>query len=111
VDRQDGLAAVAGLDRGQPAGDLVERLIPGDRRELALPLGADPAQRRQHPMGSVQVLAEPPHLAADEAVGDRVAPIAVDPGHPAGLDLDLEAAQVRAVEGTGAAVDGGHARL
>ena len=62
-------------DDGLPArDDLVERLVPADRLELALALGADAPQRRRQPLGRVHQLDVAVDLGAGKAGGERTGP-------------------------------------
>lgn len=88
-------------DLGQPRGDCIERLIPGDPRELPLSfgpgtlLGIEQAVRR---ILAIQVFRD---LGAEEAAGDRVVGIAAKPGGPAVLDRHQDGASVRTVQSAG----------
>src|SRR5262249_8377065 len=91
------LAAPA-LDHPAPAvGDLVERLVPGDRREVALALRPDPPQRRQQARRRVDALLVALHLAAQEAAREGVAATALAPDQWAAVDGRDDRAEVRAV--------------
>ena len=85
-----------GLERGlELLGHDVERLVPGDRRELAV-LGvvavAHPQQRRGQPVGAVHDLGEEVALDAVEAAVDLGLDVAVGGDHLAVLDRDHHAA-------------------
>ena len=73
-------------------------------RHCPLPFGPGAHQRVQHAILAVQVIGDLADLAADEAVGERAAAIAVDLDHAAVVDGDRQAAQIGAVERTRAAV-------
>jgi hypothetical protein len=102
---QDRFAAGALADRGQLVGDEREGIVPADRAECAASLRAIADERGEDAMLAVQVIGDLADLAADEAIGDRVAAVAVDLDDATVLDGDLEPAQVGAVEWAGAAAD------
>ena len=83
----------------------VERLVPGDPRELPGALRADAAERVEEPVGVMDALGVAPHLLADDAGRVGVARGAPHPADRAGVEaLDLERARARAV----VRADGGH---
>ena len=91
------VAQPPGADLAHPAGDDVERLVPGNRHEtrvLAPPLFRVRALHRlRDPVGVVGLLDQPVGLDADPpAAGMAVGYVVVglDPGGDAVLDLDLE---------------------
>ena len=88
-----------GHDRLPARDDLVERLVPADRRELALALGADAAQRRRQALGRMHQLVVAVDLGAGKAGGERIGVIALDADHAAVLDLGQHRAHVGAVVG------------
>src|SRR5205807_10222331 len=83
----------------------VQRLVPGDARELPVALAAAADLGMEQARLAIDVLGQAAHLGADETRRQRVAPVAVQLDHPPALDRDREAAGVGAVEGTGAAQD------
>ena len=96
--RPDGLRAVLLHLAHERFGDLVQRVVPGDRRERARALRADPAQRLRQPVGMVEALGVARDLGADHAGRVRVALRALDLAQaPAVQLLDLERAHRRAV--------------
>ena len=108
--RPDGLRAVLLRLAHERFGDLVERIVPGDRRERARALRADPAQRLRQPLGVVEALGVARDLRADHARGVGVALRAPDLAQaPAVQALDLERAHRGAVVRTdGRQQRGGH---
>ena len=69
----DRLAAISLRRAKKRLGDLVERLVPADRREVARALGADPPQRPRQPVGMMEALGVAPDLGADHAGGIGIA--------------------------------------
>ena len=65
-----------GDDRLPARGDLVERLVPGDRREFALALGADAAQRRLDALGRMHEFGVAVDLGAGEPGGEGLLRVA-----------------------------------
>ena len=78
----------------QPGGDLVERLVPGDRREFALALGAGAAQRRRDALGRMHQLGVAVDLGAGKAGRVRLIRVALDAHDLAVLDMGHERAHV-----------------
>jgi hypothetical protein len=98
--RPDRLGAVTPLDPQQVLGDLVERVVPGDPRELARALLALAAQGEAQPLGMVVALVVAGDLGADHAGGEGVALRAPDLAEPAvAQPLHLECADRGAVVG------------
>ena len=84
----DRVAAVLGLDGGQPAIDLGEGLVPRRRAQVAAGL-AD--QRGAQAVGILVQLAQRGALGAHEAVAEDVVGVAADAGHRAVVDRDAAA--------------------
>ena len=59
-------------------GDLVQRIVPGDRRKRARAFRANPAQRLEQPVGVVKTLGVTRDFGADHAGGVRIALRALD---------------------------------
>ena len=79
----DGVAAAVGEDRGEAAVDLGERLVPGDRLEVARRRATQRrAQRGRGPRAAPSGRA----LRADEAVAEDVVLVAADPEHLAAVE-------------------------
>ena len=96
-------------DDGLPARrDLVERLVPGDRRELAFALRADAAQRRGEALGRMHQFGVAVDLGAGKAGGERLVGIALDAHHASVLDMRKQRAHVGTIVRTDHA-DGFHA--
>ena len=94
--RGHGIAAVLLEDRGEPAVDLLEGLVPCRLAKLAVA----PYQRRGEAVGVLVQLLQPVSLGTDEAGAEDVIAVAADRGHPLAVEGDLEAAGGFA-EGTG----------
>ncbi len=86
-----------GNDRPPAPGDLVERLVPADRREFALALGAGAAQRRLQPRRRMHQLGVAVDLGAGKAGGEGLLGIAGDAHDAAVFDLGQQRAHVRAI--------------
>ena len=100
-----GLGPVAGRLPRERRRHRVERLVPGDPRELPGSLGADAPQRMEEPVGMVDALGVAADLLADHAGRVGVARGAADPtDRPRVLALHLERARAGAVVRT----DGRH---
>ncbi len=69
VIRPDRLGAEFALGRIEPRGDLVQRLVPRNPRELAGALRPGPAHRMQQPVGMMNALGVARDLGADDAGG------------------------------------------
>ena len=69
VIRPDRLGAEFALGRVEPRGDLVQRFVPRNPRELAGALRAGPAHRMQQPVGMMNALGVARDLGADDAGG------------------------------------------
>src|SRR5262249_22489493 len=102
AERKDALAFSAIGELFYPARDPLERLVPGDPPETAFPFAARSELRVPDAIGTVDVFREAPDLGANIAVGHRIDVRAPDRNGAAVLDLDLEAARVRTIQGTGA---------
>ena len=113
--RQDPLAPAAVPHFAEPVRDEVERLVPRDRPEGALPLSAGADARMEHARRAVEMLRVSAHLGADVAARDRIAARAADGDDAAVGDRHVQAAGVGAVERAGALevpdvlADGAHA--
>ncbi len=93
ADVEDGrLGAALGLDALEVGDDLVERLLPRDRRELAGAAGPDAPQRREQPVLVVDVLAGRGALGAERAAAVRVLARALDLDDAAVAHGEVEAA-------------------
>ena len=89
-------------------GDDVERIVPGDRGELAAALGADAPQRTREAVGMMDALGVARDLGADHAGRVGIVLGAADTADGALVeDLDLERAGRRAVVRTGRGSDAG----
>src|SRR5205823_916060 len=84
-------------DRLPFGGDLIERLVPGDRRELTGAFGADALQRRQYPLGRIDVVGVSVDLPAGKAGGVGMVGVALDAHHLAVLDMGDQRAHVGAI--------------
>ncbi|MCY1221265.1 hypothetical protein D9M72_333130 [compost metagenome] len=104
--RHDRLRIARG-DRLQAGGDGVQRLLPGDRRELAFALPADALHRRQQPVRVVGALGVARHLGAQHALRAGMVGIARYLDGTAVLDGDEQGTSVGAVMRTGGADDAG----
>src|SRR5262249_30054164 len=76
-----------------------ERLLPRHRREFALALGADAAQRRCQAPRRVHELMVAVDLGAGKAGGERIGVIALDTDYAATLDVGEHGAHVGAIVG------------
>ncbi len=87
-------------------GDLVERLVPGDSRELARTFGPGPPQRMQQSVRVMNALGIARDLGADDAGGIG---LQLGPAHPADAlaveDLDIERAGRGAIMRAGGVPD------
>ena len=98
--RPDRFGAVALRRPGQPFGHLIERVVPGYRRErvTARALVADPAQRHRQPVGMVLALGIAGDLGADHPLSVG---LALGSAHPADRRLvdalDRERAGARTI--------------
>jgi hypothetical protein len=97
ADRHDRLRAVLGDRRPEPAGDLVQRLVPGNPAEPATALRAGAAQRVQHPVGAVDLVDVVVHLHAQPAAGERMPRIPPHLHRAALAHRDQHGAGVRAI--------------
>ncbi len=86
-----------GDDRLPTGDDLVERLVPADRRKLPGTFRPDPAQRGFEALGRMHELGVAVDLGAGKAGGERMVGIAVDPYHPPVLDPRQQRAHVGAI--------------
>ena len=102
----DRLRAELALGRIEARGDLVERLVPGDARELAGALRPGAAHRIEQPLGMMDALGVARDLGADDAGRVGLLFRAADPADGAAVDhLDVERAGRRAVMRTGGMAD------
>ena len=99
---QDGLR-VARRDGVQPAGDVIQRLVPADGFEPAAAFGADPLERGEDAVRVVAALGVARDLGAQRPVGGAVVGIALHPHGHAVLDRGQQGTGVGAVMRTGAA--------
>src|SRR5947199_408684 len=104
-ERQDRLGADGAEDLVPAPSDLVDRLVPGDRHELAPPLRAHPPERGEHTQRRMNALGIFAHLAADHPLREGMVAVARDTRETAVLDGEDEAAGGRTVVRT----DGQHA--
>src|SRR5213078_5301967 len=74
-----------------------DRGVPGDRRELPRPLWADAPERPEDSKRRVDALGVLAHLAADDALGERVVGVARDAREAAAVDGHEQDAAGRAV--------------
>ena len=102
--RHDGLGIARG-DRLQPAGDVVQRLVPADRLESARAFRSGAAQGLQYALGVVGALGVARHLGAQRAVGVGMLRVAADPDGDAVLHRREQRAGVGAIVRAGAAND------
>ena len=79
------------------AGDLVERLVPGDRLELAGALGAGALERRGDALGRIHQVGVAVDLAAGEARRVGMVGVALHAHDLAVLDMGDERAHVGAI--------------
>ena len=102
----DRLGAEFTLGLIETRGDFVERLIPGNPRELARTLWSGAAHRMQQPVGMMNALGVARDLGADDAGGIGLQLGAADPADRAAVDhLDIERAGRRAIVRTGGVAD------
>src|SRR5204862_6042965 len=94
---EEGRRARLGDDRAPAPGDLVERRLPADRRELALALLPDAAQRRRQPLRRVDELGVAVDLGAGKAGGERLIGVALDAPAPPVLAFGQRRAHVRTI--------------
>ncbi len=105
---QDGFGAMLVGDDGEPIGDCIQRLIPGDALEA---LGLAPGRQRalgdagaaahgiEQPIGRVDAIEIASDLAAEESAGDGVVRVAGDLLRASvGIHTDQDGAGVRAIE-------------
>ena len=91
---EEGVRAAFGDDRLPLAGDLVERLVPGDGLELAGTLGAGALQRRLDAFGRVHQVGVAVHLAAGKAGRVGMVGVTLDAHDLAVVDMGDERAHV-----------------
>ena len=97
ADRHDCFWAVLG-DRGpEPAGDLIQRLVPGDPGELAAAFRPGAPHRVQHPVGAVGLVDVVVHLHAQPAAGERMLGVAPHLHRAPVADRDQHRAGIRAI--------------
>ena len=99
---QDGGRTFARDDPLPAARYFVERLIPADRRELAIALGAGAAQRRKHPVLAVDPVLVIVDLDAQAALRERMVRVAAHIGDLAVDDRRQHRAGVGTIVRTGA---------
>jgi hypothetical protein len=107
VIRPDRLRAELALGRVETPGDLVQRIVPGNPRELARSLRPDAEHRIGQPVGMMDALGVTCDLGADHArrVGLQLG--AADPTDRGIIDhLDVEATGRRAIMRAGRVPDG-----
>jgi hypothetical protein len=109
ADRHDCLRAVLGDRRPEPAGDLIQRLVPGDPGELAAALRAGAPHRVQHPVRAVGLVDVVVHLHAQPAAGERMPGVTPHFHRAPAAHRDQHRAGVRAIMRARAAH--GHRRL
>ena len=106
VIRPDRLGAELALALIEARGDLVQRLVPGDARELAGAFRSGAAQRIQQPLGMMDALGVARDLGADDAGRIGLLLRAAHPADAAAVEhLDVERAGRRAVVRTGGVTD------
>ncbi len=96
-ERPHGFGAEFLRGAGERLGDLVERVVPRDRLEAPLALGADAPQRRRKALGMVLALGVARDLGADDAGGIAVIGAVDAPDGTLVEALDLERADARAI--------------
>lgn len=96
--RQDRFRSGLGDDAPEPAGNRVQRFIPGDRLEPALPLAARPAERPAKPRGAVLTFEIAGNLGAQEPARNRVIRVALNPRCLPAVELNQESARIRTIE-------------
>ena len=94
----DGLGAEIPDRAGQPLGDLVERLVPGDALEVSAPLGTAAPHRMEQAIRRLGVGDVAVHLVAQDAASEGMRGIALQPHGAPVLHGDDPAAGVRAIE-------------
>ena len=100
------LRAELALGRIEAVGDLVQRLVPGNARELPGALRTRPAQRMHQPVGMMDALGVACDLGADDARGIALQFRAMHPADGRTVDhLDIERAGRRAIVRTGGMPD------
>ena len=102
----DGLRAEFALGLVETRGDFVQRLVPGNPRELARTLRTGAAHRMEQPVGVMNALGVARDLGADHAGGIGLQLGAADPADRAAVDhLDVERAGRRTIVRTGGVTD------
>ena len=102
----DRLSAEFTLGLIETRGDFVERLIPGNPRELARTLWSGAPQRMEQPVGVMNALGVTRDLRADDARRIGLQLGAADPADRAAVDhLDVERAGRRTIVRTGGVAD------
>ena len=100
----DRLAAVAGLGPEEGLGDLVQGVVPGNRRERAIAFGAGPAHRPAQPVRVMHALGVAGNLLADDPGGVGQFLVAPDPADARRRQpLHLQRAGARAIVRAGRA--------
>ena len=106
VIRPDRLGAEFALRRIEPRGDLVQRFVPRNPRELTGALRAGAAHRMHQPVGMMNALGIARDLGADDAGGIGLQLGAAHPADRGTIDhLDIERAGRRAIVRTGGMPD------
>ena len=103
---QDRLGSRAGFRGHEARGDELDRFRPRHALELAGAFASVADGGMEQAVGTVDALAEFPHLRADVAVGDRILARSVDRDDLALLHGDGEAARIGAIKGAGCFDDG-----
>ncbi len=93
---QDGLRVARG-DGGQAGGHGVQRLVPGNRLELAFALAADPLHWREQAVGVVSALRVARDLGAQHALGAGVIGISRHLGRATVFDGDEQGTGIRTI--------------
>ena len=102
----DRLGAEFALGRVEPRGDLVQRIVPRNPRELAGAFRAGAAQRMRQPIRMMNALGVARDLGANDAGGIGLQPGAAHPADRGTIDhLDIERAGRRAIVRTGGMPD------
>lgn len=106
IIRPDRLGAEFALGLIEPRGDLVQRLVPGDPRELAGTFRPGAAHRVEQPVRMMDTFGVARDLGADDTGGIGLQLGPADPADALALDhLDVERAGRRTVMRTGGVAD------
>ncbi len=92
AERRERLGSVGLADRGELAGDLIERLLPRDPLPAAFAARPDPLERVVDTIGMLVHLEAGRCLDAQLAPGDRILLVADVAHRPAVIDLDEDPA-------------------